>query len=402
MRLLLSLAALFLSIVFVQLGSGALAPLDALGGIVAGFSKTEIGMLGSAHFVGFFVGCWVAPRMMGTVGHIRAFAGFATAGAIGALAHPLLVDPFAWSVMRVMTGFAVAGAYTVVESWFNAKASNATRGKIMGIYRVVDLGASLAAQVMIAVLEPLSYISYNLLAILCCLCLVPLTLTTIAEPMTPATPRLRPLATLRLSPLGAAGVIIAGVTMPAFRMVGPLYGAEIGLDQGGIASFLGAAVIGGALAQIPVGYLADRFDRRWVLIWLSLASIVVSAAMSSTVPDVWLAFAGAFAFGLAAFPVYSISAAHANDFAAPEFLTELNASLLFLYAVGAIASPYLSAWLVAEYGPSALFVLIGAAHVALAVFGLYRMTRRAPVAERAAYLYLPRTSFIIGRFLRRR
>lgn len=218
MRLLISFAALLLSVVFVQLGSGALGPLDALSGAALGFSTAQIGLLGSAHFVGFFIGCWAAPRMMGGIGHSRAFAAFAASGAIGALGHPLWHDPWFWSALRVLTGIAVAGAYTVVESWMQAKVTNATRGRAVGVYRLVDLLASLAAQGLIAVLPPASYISYNILAILCCLCLLPMTLTTAKAPPTPGAPRLRPIRAMRLSPLAAAGVVVAGMSMPAFRM----------------------------------------------------------------------------------------------------------------------------------------------------------------------------------------
>lgn len=87
MRLLISFAALFLAVVFVQLGSGTLGPLDALAGGARGFTTSEIGLLGSAHFTGFFIGCWVAPRMMGTIGHSRTFAAFAAIGTIAALVH---------------------------------------------------------------------------------------------------------------------------------------------------------------------------------------------------------------------------------------------------------------------------------------------------------------------------
>ncbi len=280
MRLLISFAALFLSVILVQLGSGTLAPLDALSGASAGFSTGQIGLLGSSHFVGFFVGCWLAPRLTGLVGHPRVFAAFAAMGAIGALAHPLWVDPWFWAGLRVISGFAVAGAYTVIESWLQGKLENANRGKVIGIYRVVDLSAALGAQALIAVLPPAAYVSYNIVAMLCCLCLLPLTLTTTKEPALPEAPRLRPLKTLRLSPLGAAGVFVAGVTMPAFRMVGPVYGLEVGLDAQGIALFLSAAIFGGAVAQMPVGWLADRFDRRWVLIWMSAAAIGVCAGIA--------------------------------------------------------------------------------------------------------------------------
>ncbi|MFY9211201.1 MAG: hypothetical protein WAO69_08750, partial [Aestuariivita sp.] len=168
MRMLISFAALFLSVALLQLSSGGVGPLDALSGLVLDFSTQQIGLLGSAHFVGFFIGCWWAPRMMGTVGHSRAFAAFTAAGAIGLLAHMLVLDPYAWALMRVASGLCVAGCYTVIESWLQAKVTNETRGRAMGVYRLVDMSGSLAAQMVISVLEPASYVSYNILAILCC------------------------------------------------------------------------------------------------------------------------------------------------------------------------------------------------------------------------------------------
>ena len=185
MRILLSLAALLLSVILLQLSSGGLGPLDALSGFELNFTTAQIGLLGSAHFVGFFIGCWWAPRLLGTVGHSRAFAAFAATGAIGLLAHMLIIDPTAWAVMRVATGLCVAGCYTVIEAWLQAKVTNQTRGQTMGAYRAVDLGASLASQLMIRVLTPASYVSYNIMALLCCATLIPLALTKSHPPETP-------------------------------------------------------------------------------------------------------------------------------------------------------------------------------------------------------------------------
>ena len=404
MRMIISFAALFLSVVFLQLSSGSIGPLDALSGLQAGFGTTMVGMLGSAHFVGFFVGCFFAPRMMGSVGHNRAFAAFAALGAIGALAHPMLVDPWAWAGFRVMTGISIAGSYTIVEAWLQAKVTNETRGRAFGIYRVVDLGASLVAQLMIGFLEPVAFISYNLLAILCCASLLPLMLTRTAPPKSPHAPRLRPLAAFRLSPLGVAGCIVTGVTTPAFRMVGPIYGQEVGLRPDQIGLFLAAAVLGGAVAQYPAGWLADRYDRRHVLIGISAAATVVCLTITQIgAASTALIFLTSFAFGLTTFPIFSVSAAHANDFATPEQAVELSASLLFFYALGAIASPVLGSLLMALYGPGALFAMVAVAHVLLIGFGLVRMrARRAPdIGTRSGYRYLPRTSFIVGRLFGR-
>lgn len=402
MRLLISFAALLLSVVLLQLSSGGVGPLDALSGLDLGFSRAQIGLLGSAHFVGFFIGCWWAPRVMGSVGHSRAFAAFTAAGAIGLLAHPMFIDAYGWALMRVATGLSVAGCYTVVESWLQAKVTNRTRGRAMGAYRVVDMGGSLVAQLMIGVLEPASYVSYNLLAIFCCASLLPLTLTTTSQPETPDAPRLRPSLALRISPLAVAGVIVAGLTGAAFRMVGPIYGQEVGLAAGQIAWFLAAFVLGGALAQLPTGWLADKFDRRWVLIWISgtavASSAVTVAASTGGTAQVMLA---AGLFGFTTFPVYSVAAAHAHDFAEPSERVELSAALLFFFALGAIASPLVASTLIEFYGPSALFGFVALGHLILIAFGIIRMRARATAQARTSYVYAPRTSFLLGRLIGR-
>ena len=398
MRLIISFAALFLSVILLQLSSGALGPLDALSGLALDFSRQEIGILGSAHFLGFFVGCWWAPRLMGSVGHSRAFAAFTAAGAIGLLAHMLIVDAYAWAVMRVASGLCVAGCYTVIEAWLQAKVSNETRGRTMGVYRVVDMGASLAAQLFIGVLEPASYVSYNLLAIICCAALLPLTLTKVRQPDTPDAPRLRPGLAARRSPLAAAGVVVAALSSASFRMVGPVYGQEVGLSTGQIAWFMAAFVLGGALAQYPVGWLADKHDRRWVLIWLSGAAMLSCAVTvaAAGLGTVGIMLTAGF-FGLTTFPIYSVAAAHAHDFADSSERVELSAALMFYFALGAIAAPFTASALIDAYGPPALFAMIAVGHAGLILFGLARMRARATPETRTRYIYAPRTSFLIGR-----
>ena len=401
MRLMISFAALLLSVVLLQLGSGGLAPLDAISGVNLGFARSEVGLLGSAHFVGFFIGCWWAPRLMGEVGHSRAFAAFTAAGTIGILCHMLIIDAYAWMAMRVLSGMCIAGSYTVVESWLQAKVTNETRGRAMAVYRVVDIGGSLAAQLMISVLEPAHYVSYNILALICCAALVPLVLTRVQQPEIPKAPRLRPGMAWRRSPLAAAGVVSAGLTTAAFRMVGPIYGVEVGLSLDDIALFLAAFVLGGALSQYPAGWAADRYDRRWVLIVLSASAILSCWIMVAfSTGGTAAAFLTAGIFGFATFPIFSVATAHAHDFASQDERVDLSAALMFLYAVGAIASPLLVSVLIEAFGPSAMFTFISLAHVVLIIFGLIRMRKRE-TETKTRYIYAPRTSFMIGKLLGR-
>jgi MFS family permease len=272
----------------------------------------------------------------------------------------------------------------------------------MGTYRMADMGASMLAQLLIGLLEPAYYISYNLLAIVCCLAILPLTITKISQPETPTTPRLRPKLALLRSPLATFGVVIAGLTASSFRMVGPIYGESIGLRTDQIGYFLALSVLGGAIAQYPIGWLADKYDRRKVLISLSLATIV-----ASTITIVFAKYGtiyiltSSFLFGFFTWPIFSISAAHANDFSKSEERVELAAALIFFYAVGAIASPLFTAQLLEYFGPSSLFIFFSIGHLVLIIFGISRSRIRPTNQVRTPYVSIPRTSFAIGRLLRR-
>ena len=403
MMIAISFTSLFLSVALVQLSSGGLSPLDALSGLQKGFSTEQIGMLGSAHFVGFFVGCWWAPRLIGVIGHSRAFAVFAASGTTGTLAHMMWVDPYAWSAMRIMSGLCVAGCFTVIEGWMQAKVTNANRGRMLGIYRVVDMVAGVAAQLLIGILEPAAYLSYNILAIFCCASLLPLALTRIPAPQTAPALRLKPLMAARISPSAVAGVVAAGVTSAGFRMVGPIFGEQVNLTAEQLGYFLAAFVLGGAIAQYPAGWLADRYDRRKVLIGFSIAAVgssILTIAISGSGPQLLLL--STVVFGITTFPIYSICAAHASDFAKPSEMVELSSSLLFFFAVGAIASPLLVSALIASFGPSAMFVFIAAVHVLLSLYTYLRIASRPTRKDRTAYIYMPRTSFFIGRLLKRK
>lgn len=401
MRLSLTLFPLFLSVVLLQLGNGGVGPVDALSGLALGFTTAEVGMLGSAHFLGFFIGCWYAPRLIGDVGHSRAFAGFTALGVMGLIAHILIEAPLAWALFRMASGFAVAGVSTVIEAWLQAQAVNARRGRTMGIYRLTDMGAQLGAQMLIGILEPASYVTYATLALICCSSLLPITLSRMVPPPTPKATRLRPRLLLTCSPLATMAVIVAGVSSASFRMVGPIYGQEVGLRADQIALFLGVFILGGAMVQWPMGWLADRFDRRRVLVGLSAAAIL-SSGLSAMLADLSVpaVLAMSALFGVTTVPLFSVAAAHAHDYAETDERVELTAALMFFWGLGAIAAPWLASRLIEDFGPSAMFLLIAGAHLALLLFGLWRMQVRPAMEPKTPYVWTPRTSFAVGRLFK--
>ena len=404
MRLLISLSALLISTLFVQMGIGALRPFDAISGQALGFSPVEIGLLASGHFAGFLLGCVFGPHLVRRAGHSRAFAVMAGAAVISIIAHPLVPDAMFWTAIRVLSGFSVAGCYTLIESWLQAKITNEIRGRVFSIYRLVDMSGQIMANAIIATLTPASYVSYNLLAIIMCLAILPLALTQSKEPKLPEQVRYQPFFAMRISPLAGLGVVVAGLSTATFGSVGPIYAIAVGLDLSQIALFLVVSTIGGMASQLPAGILADKISRRTVLLVFSIMASALCLMMMMPVADVMisgipLVYVMSFLFGFTTFPIYSICAAHASDFVDPDKMITLSASLIFLFASGAIVSPLLAGMIIERYGASMMFSMIAAAHILLMIFTIYRNFVR-PAEQRRRYAYVPRTSMFIASILR--
>ena len=70
---------------------------------------------------------------MGQIGHIRTFTVLASIGVIGCLLHPIIVDPYFWSVLRIGNGITIAGCFTVIEAWLNSKVDRQSRGSFWSL-----------------------------------------------------------------------------------------------------------------------------------------------------------------------------------------------------------------------------------------------------------------------------
>lgn len=404
MKTLLSISALLLTIMLMQMGTTALGPLDTLSAIELGFSNTEIGAIGGAHFLGFLVGCLGSPLLVKRVGHARAYCVTAALSIIAILLHPVLPYFWAWCVFRVMTGIAIATSYTAVESWLNAKLTNKNRGRFFGVYRIIDMTGALVAQAMIIVLVPAYFLSYTLLAILVCLSLMPLGLTKTVQPVMPETQKIDVLFAFRISPLAALGVLTVGATGSALRMIGPLFAYQLNFTPTQIGLFLSLPLIAGMIIQLPIGYLAERATPRQLIGGLSGITILISIAFTiieaETVLGIKTIFILVFIFGLTTMPLYSLSAIHANNQTKEQDMTMLSASLIFLFGIGAIISPVIASYIIEHFGPLSMFTYFAAMHVFLLGYTGYRALIRPLNVPLRPYIYIPRTSLFIAKTIK--
>ncbi|MCY0146452.1 MFS transporter [Hoeflea sp. G2-23] len=380
-------------------GNGLQGTLISLRGLEEGFSPTVIGLAGAGYYLGFIIGCWMTPWLLRSAGHIRAFAALAAIAACASLAMVLIIDPYVWFVLRLITGICFSSLFANVESWINSQVTNTNRARTLSIYRFVDLGAVTLSQYMLPVFGIGGFEIFAVMTMLMILSIVPVSLADRSNPAPPAPFSFSPKRIWAISPLASAGAITVGLTNASFRSVGPLYAEGLGLDVGDIASFMSAGIVGGIVLQYPLGYLSDIISRRSVLMMATTGSVLAGLFMVWFAGDnVTLTLVGIFLWGAFTMPLFSLSCAHANDRAEAGEYVQIASGLLFFWAIGASVGPLLAAVMVDWFGPVAFFSFVGAMHGAFLIYTIVRILRGAPdEPSRSRFAALLRTSPVFAR-----
>ncbi len=396
------IAPLLLSASILLGGNGVLGTLIALRGSLEGFDTVLVGLMGACYYLGFFAASFHSARLIRRTGHVRAFAALAAIGALVPLVMAMTPNPWVWLVMRVFSGFCFAALLMVVESWINEISKNDSRGRVLGVYRILDLLAVTGTQFLIPLVGEGGHEIFSVVSMMYCLSLVPVALSTRARPAAPENLKLDLGAIWRISPLACLTSLAIGLTNSAFRLVGPLYGLEIGLDTGAVVVFMTLGIVGGAALQYPLGYMSDKVGRRSTVLFSTFGAMLAAVFLSgqSAVLPVYI---GAFAFGAFALPLYSLAAAHANDRAGIGQYVLVSAGLSFYFALGAVIGPYAASLVIEYFGAPAFFLYTCAVHATLCLVVIIRSLRRAavPAERRSRFVGLLRTSPMFFRLARR-
>jgi MFS family permease len=385
------ITSLIVTAAILLLANGLQGTLVPIRGHLEGFSDTTLSLQGFAYFAGFVAGCLYAPVMIARSGHIRVFAVFTAMTTAAVLLMPMVVGVWSWAILRVGIGFCAAGMYAIIEGWLNQQAPNEKRGRIFTLYAAINNLALLGGQYLFTLGDTRSDVLFMGCAILTVFCLIPIGLTRQAEPVRVALPKLRVAHLYKVSPVGVVGAAIVGLASGAFWILAPVYANSRGLTGNGVALFMSAVILGGALAQWPLGRLSDFTDRRLIIGCAAAVAAFAGITLAIPVPfgiepHYWL-LAGGMLYGLSAFPIGSLTNAHLNDHAKREEMTETAASNLFVYGVAAMLGPLIAAAVINVGGLSAVFYYTATMHTALLAFVIYRVFVRQPVPskERGAF-----------------
>ncbi|WP_300066830.1 MFS transporter [uncultured Ruegeria sp.] len=388
LQVLSSAWALLLGMGLLMVGNGLQGTLLGVRGDIEGFSTLEMSFVMSAYFVGFLGGSRLAPEMIRRVGHVRVFAALASFISAVMIMYPMLTDPIAWSLGRVVIGFCFSGVYVTAESWLNNAASNENRGQALSLYMIVQMTGVVTAQALLLVGDPAGYETFVIASILVSVSFAPILLSISPTPAFDTTKPMTLRKLMETSPLGCVGMFLLGGVFSAQFGMSAVYGAQAGLSLIEISSFVAAFYIGAVLLQFPLGWVSDRVDRRILILLVSAVGgggALIGMMFGTTFTTL---LSAAFIIGGMTSPLYSLLVAYTNDYLEYDDMSAASGGLVFINGLGAIAGPVITGWLMGSgvIGPPGFFLFIASLMFAMAVYALYRMTQRAyvPVDETGA------------------
>ena len=381
--------ALFLGMSFIMMAYGFQGSLLGVRAVQEEFSLTATGFMMSGYFIGYFIGAATIPNIISRVGHIRVFAAFASLASLVILIHSIIISPFIWFLLRILTGISMVCMYTVAESWLNDRSSNKNRGSVLSIYMVILYGSLGLGMFLLNFSSPKNFQPFILISVITSLALIPILLT---KKKPPTFKRIKIMTLKELyqsSPFGMVSSFLYGIVQSALFTLLAVYATSMNFTilEISIVTFLLA--ISGAIAQFPVGKISDIYDRRKVIIFstfgaaiFSVLTIIVSRQMY--LPDglatskTWF-YIFFILFSFCSLPMFSLILAHTNDYIAKEKFVAAGAGLQFIFGFGAISGPFLCSIIMDLIGSNGFFIFLFFFHSLIGIYGIYRMKIRPTV-----------------------
>src|SRR5210317_1534030 len=356
---------LFLGVSMIVLAYGFQGSLLGVRAVQEKFSLTSIGFMMSGYFVGYFLGAKYITTIISRVGHIRAFAAFASIASAAILAHSIFVNPYTWFLLRLLTGMSMVSIYTITESWLNDRSSNKNRGSVLSLYMLIIYASMGIGMFLLNFSSPQNFEPFILISLLMSMALIPILMS---KRKAPTFKKIQGMSLRELydtSPLGVFSAFNYGLVQAALFTMLAVYAASMNFSIFEISVVTFLLSISGAISQWPIGKLSDMFDRRLVLIYSTFAAAffglcAIFSAGQMYLPDglatskFWF-YIFVILFAVVSLPMFAIILAYTND-----------------------------------YIPKEKFVVAGAGlQTVIGLFGVYRMRIRKRVEENPDSSFTP-------------
>lgn len=390
MRLIIiSLAALFVSLMFVIGGNAYLLTYIGVRLGAEGIAPSQVGFVMVCYSIGFALGSHWTTGFVATVGHIRTFAAFTALTAMASISFPLLDSIHFWALLRFVGGITAAGLYVIIESWFSAVATNNNRATLFALYQITAYTASSLAQLAVGYSDTLGSVPFTAAGLVLLAAIIPLSLSRMQSPPIEPGPKTSLLSLYREAPLGITAAFIGGIMLGAYYSLVPLFGSLTGMSIGQVSQVMTASVLMALILAWPVGWICDRVQRSKVLLVILITATFLSLGVALESEQPFILRLGLLATLLGTLTlINSLAVALVHDRIDSSARVAASSALMLSYGIGSIIGPLGGSVLMEAFAPQSMFIAFAILLVGLGLYVRYRQNQMPPLPVAAQEQYV--------------
>jgi MFS family permease len=370
-----SLAAAIASVTVFGVSIGQGTPLLSLLLEARGVDPTVNGLNAAAAFAGVIVGPLLAPRGVRVLG-LRNFLLLCFALEIALC--PLFVlfrGLGAWFVLRAFSGMLGSSIFTSSEAWINRLASDAGRGRIVGLYATALSAGFGVGPLLLSLTGIKGWLPFIVNAAIIAVATLPLFRAGDATRDFGRERTAHPFTIFAKAPLILVSVALFGLYEATLLALLPIWGLRLGFSADLAAATVSAVYIGSVVLQMPIGWLSDKTMRLNMLRMCGAVGLVGAIGIGALAAPSLVLLGVVAVWGGIVTAIYPVALSMAGDrFRGGELVT-VNAAIIMAYGLGALVGPELGGAAMDVCDPQGLlwfFVLLFGAFLAATLPGPLR------------------------------
>jgi len=364
-----------------------------------GWDETMIGVNAAAQFGGIVVVALLVTRIIPWLGFYRTILTGLAVAALMLLLLPLLRDYWAWFVLRFLMGMGLSLLFTAGDTWVNLIVEDRVRGRWLGIYSTVGMAGWAVGPIMGSMMDPESWWPFvaGLIAVaIATVVLLPtrhidIRLSSQAD-HDPGRGKL--LAVLIIAPTVLLSAAMFGIVEGSVQSFAHLYTMDLLGEQFRAVGYavIWVASVGAIFFQFPVGWLADKMDRGWLLVicvavlfvMVSLLPVlIVFGADPWWTPGALALWASLSLWGGAMGAIFTVGITLLGQRFKGVELVAANAVFSVLFGVGGLVGPFIVGAAMEHFGSRGYPAALAFTVLAYLLFAAYRQFIRTGWRRRA-------------------
>ena len=349
------------------------APLIAVDLDKQGFSGTFIGINAAMHALGVLMVAPFLPRLAAWMGARQLTLAALLLSAVVLALFPLVHGHvYWWFPLRILLGIGAEALFVMSETWTNELSSEATRGRTMALYTAaLSLGMVCGPSLLAALgVGPTAYFAGAAIAA-AAMALVVLPWV-IAPPRFEATGT-NPLRYMRMAPIAMATTLLNSAVETAGLTFLALYATGQGWGEDRALNLISVLMLGAIILQLPIGWIADRMNRRKLALSLAVLSAAGALVWPFVFGQTWLTYAVIFIWGGLFVGIYTVMLAMVGARFKGGDLVGIYGAMGFAWGGGALLGPS-TAGIAMHLSP--LYGLPGLVAIMCALFALFMQVSR--------------------------